>query len=159
MNRLTQRGQADRLWHRNAPTCHSDTCYRCQLAGGAHILNHTTHHSVCVGGYRTVSAQIKCITEIHILPTKARRTDSVKHKVVPANAMKPHGKMEVQLLTFLNSAPDTGERSVSWLDRNTLWRWIPYRVTGDWVGLRPVWAREIRCTSVASASNRTTPLT
>jgi hypothetical protein len=57
--------QADRLRQRNAPTCHSDTCYRCQLAGGAHILDHTMHHSVCVGGYRTVPAQIKCITQTH----------------------------------------------------------------------------------------------
>jgi hypothetical protein len=53
MNGLTQRGQADRLWHWNVPTCHSDTCYRyvdtsCQLAGGAHILNNIIQHSVSV---------------------------------------------------------------------------------------------------------------
>jgi hypothetical protein len=88
--RLTQRGQADRLRQRNAPTCHSDTCYRCQLAGGAHILNNTIHHSVCVGGYRTASAQIKCIREIHILTTKVRRKGSVQRNV-RVNATKPHG--------------------------------------------------------------------
>lgn len=65
---------------------------------------------MCVGGYRTASAQTKCITEIHILTTNVRRAGSAKHNVVPLNAMKPHGKMEVQLHTF-NSAPDTDEKS------------------------------------------------
>ena len=149
-NRLTQRGQADRLRQRNVPTCHSDTCYRCQLAGGAHIFNNIIHHS----GYRTASAQTKCITEIHILTTKVRRTGSVKRNVFPVNAMKPHGKMKVQLHTFFILAPHTGERSTSWLGHH-----IPYRVTGDWVSHRPVWERGLRYTSVVPAGNQTPPLT
>ena len=73
------------------------------------MFNNIIHHS----GYRTASEQTKCITEIHILTTKVRRTGSVKRNVFPVNAMKPHGKMKVQLHTFFILAPHTGERSTS----------------------------------------------